>query len=827
MRIPSHASLLKQALPKSHGFRFHFFCLRIPLLLILILLFATSVFAEQMVVLMYVNSEKKGEVFVHRNDNGDFLLRIEDLKNAGFREPVGAIIQKDGEPHLSLRSMPGISFTFDDQKLILHIKAEPSLLSQTQIEFAGQSAKNVYYPQESSLFLNYGTDYRAGDGFSFQSFNLTNELGVRHGDYLFLADTIYSKDTLQDKFIRLHTSITRDDRQQMHRATFGDLVASSGALGSNVNLGGIGFSKVYAIDPYFVTYPTFQFTGLASLPSEVDIYVNGAKVRTEHISPGEFQLRDLASYGGAGTVDLVVRDSLGREQRYRYPFYAADNILLKKGLHDFSYNIGVLREQFGIASDRYSKPAIVVFHRYGFSDFITLGFRGESTKDVINGGPQGALRLGTAGVLNLSLSGSAGSGAGLATDTSYQYQSRQFNARVFYQYFSREYRMIEPIAMGAQQNYATGIDLGYTYPKFGSLSFDFTTQKIYMGAEKRTATFGYSKDFPGNITLNATFSMAHDSIAGHSNDFFVGLTYTPKADYSFSARHESATGRETESIQAQKNPPLGEGVGFRALLERDKNSGQPDSYIVDPMLQYNGRHAIWRGEMTANQVNGRWSEQYDLNFSGALVALNGVIGLSRPVTDSFSVVKVGEIEGVMVRSSGQDIGRTDSNGRVFLTNINSYNDNMIAINDKDIPFDYYFPQAQRFVSPPLRSGSCIGFAVKKLQPITGILKIKIDGEIKPVEFYEANLMVNGREVPFPTGAGGEFYIDLSQSDESKKLAKAEEKNCASRVEGSSEFLKPDTYQATVMYDGKRHSFTLAIPKSSDPMIDLGTVIISD
>jgi outer membrane usher protein len=824
MLIPANATSPKQTRPGPRTSGLVRIILSFILCSILIFGLSSITFAEQMVTLLFVNGEKKGEVFVHRTESGDFLVRSEDLKDAGLSLPANTIIQVSGEPHISLRAMAGVSFTFDEKTLTLNIKADPSLFPMTFVDFAGQPLQNVYYPKESSLFLNYGVQYQAGDGFTFQSLNLSNEVGIRRGDYLFLADTLFTKDSGHGNFVRLHTSVIHDDREKLQRTTYGDLFASSGSLGSSVNMGGIGITKVFSMDPYLITYPTLNVVGQASLPSEVDIYVNGIKIRTERISPGEFQLRNFSAYGGAGVVELVVRDSFGREQRYRYPFYAADNILLKKGLHDFSYNIGFLREKFASESNRYSKPAVVAFHRYGLSDSLSIGFRGEATEDVVNAGPQATVGLWTFGVLNLSLSGSVGHGAGTATDVSYQYQTGRFNTRLFYQYFSKSYGLITADSPGFLRKYVAGADFGYTYPKFGSLSLDLSTQKTYEGTEKRIITFGYSKNIFGNVTLNSTFSRSWDTTAGYSNNIFVGLTYTPKTDLSISARHDSTNNSGTEAIQIQKNAPLGEGIGFSALVQRNYAPGQDDRFTIDPMLQFNGRYGILRGEANASQTGGTLAAQYQLNASGALVLLDGVASLTRPVTDSFAVVKVGDIKGVTVRSGGQDIGKTDSSGRVFITNLSSYNDDQIAINDKDIPIEYYFPTVKKLVSPSLRSGSCVGFMVKKIQPVTGTLAIRFNGELKPLEFYEAEVQVDGRKVAFPTGAGGEFYIDISQSEEFKKSTSSVENNCSSIANDTSAFLKPGRYQASVQYEGRRHSFTLTIPDTTDPIIDLGQVV---
>ena len=117
-----------------------------------------------------------------------------------------------------------------------------------------------------------------------------------------------------------------------------------------------------------------------------------------------------------------------------------------------------------------------------------------------------------------------------------------------------------------------------------------------------------------------------------------------------------------------------------------------------------------------------------------------------------------------------------------------------------------------------------GVCGKKIQPVTGTLAIRLNGELKPLEFYEAEVQVDGKKVAFPTGAGGEFYIDISQSDEFKKRTSSMENSCSSIANDTSAFLKPGRYQASVQYEGKRHSFVLTIPESTDPIIDLGQVV---
>jgi outer membrane usher protein FimD/PapC len=114
-----------------------------------------------------------------------------------------------------------------------------------------------------------------------------------------------------------------------------------------------------------------------------------------------------------------------------------------------------------------------------------------------------------------------------------------------------------------------------------------------------------------------------------------------------------------------------------------------------------------------------------------------------------------------------------------------------------MPIDYSLPEVVKYVSPPLRSGSLIPFEARKIQAITGILNIRFDGKVKPVEFREVRMNAEGIETSFPTGRGGEFYL---------------------------ENIRPGSYDAFVDYDGKTCSFELTIPESSEMIVDLGGLV---
>jgi len=176
--------------------------------------------------------------------------------------------------------------------------------------------------------------------------------------------------------------------------------------------------------------------------------------------------------------------------------------------------------------------------------------------------------------------------------------------------------------------------------------------------------------------------------------------------------------------------------------------------------------------------------------------VGGAFGLSRPINDSFGLVTVDNLAGVRVYQNNQEVGRTDARGRVFVPEMGSYVENQISIADKDVPMEYSLGEVSRLVSPPLRSGSVIRFEARKYRAVTGKLYAIVDGRIRPVEYHEIRTMVDGKELSFPTGKGGEFYL---------------------------ENLQPGTYGATFEFEGRKCAVELKVPEAEETIVDLGGI----
>lgn len=759
-------------------------------LLFVLLLFSSSFAAgtETIIVNVSVNEEVKGDFFVTMTEDEDFLIRGKDLAEMGMERFSGTTQEVEGEVYYRLRSISGIGYTFDDQSLILKIMAHPSLLGRQVIDFAPAPDQKVEYSTTKSGFLNYRVDYTLSSASEVERLGLTNQLGVHYDGFLFLTDSVYSREEGGPQWTRLMSNLTYDRREERDRFIFGDFFAVSGELGSSVNLGGISYSKSYSVDPYFIKNPQIEFAGAVSLPTELEVYLDGVPIRRERLSPGEFELKNIASHTGGGLLELILRDPFGREERILNPFYLADTFL-KTGLHDYSYNFGFLREQFGEESAEYGDWIFSAFHKYGVRDGLTAGMHLDASKRRFHIGPSLSTLVSGRGVVGLVLAASQDreEGGGAAGSLNYTYQGRGLSARALMKYYTPAFAVI-PAAVSSERTKMEGAaGAGYGTRHLGSFNVDYRTIRRWDDRPKTQLSASYSRIVGRDVTLFTTVRKTIGSDA--STDVFVGLQYYPGSDISLSARSQHGTDSTSQTVQVQKNTPVGEGVGGRALFGRT-DSELGTAQTLETSVQYNGNHGIYTAEHRRLET-----EQFSFfSAAGGFAYVAGKMGWSRPISDSFGLVRIDGLEGVRVYHNNQEVGRTDREGDLFIPNLNSYYHNQITISDRDLPLNYSVDGVSRRVAPALRSGALIQFEATVFQASTGTIHFISDGERKPLEFYEVRMKGDGFETEFPTGKGGEFYVENAPVG---------------------------AYQLSVDLTGATCSFDFEIPKSNDTFIQLG------
>ena len=766
---------------------------------------------ETLVLRVFLNSVDKGDVFAQRSDLQGFFVKVDDLKSFGLREPSGSVTVLDGESYVAISSLKDVTYSYDAKTLVLSLVADPQVLGSSTISALGQRRQSTITPSGNSAFFNYALTSSEGSSASNSRLGFAGELGVKLGDYLLVTDAATVSSPVGSRFVRLMSSVTRDDRENLQRFVVGDFLTPSRDLGTSVNLGGISISKNYGLDPYFVRFPTQSVAGNVSLPSELEVYLDGQRIRTERLAPGSFQLQDIVAYGGSRNVQLLLRDAFGRVQQLNYSLYFSDQPL-QNNFHEYNYNFGALRRQYGLQSNNYGPAAFTMFHRYGFSNSLTMGWRADVTKDLVNTGPTLTAVLGNYGVVNLALAGSTFSDAkGYAAQGSYTYDSKSWAVSFFARRDSSRYASLgDPITF-TNRKYEANLSATYRLPQNASISASrslFTSQQpattlttqallpsFLLLGNRSVTSLAYATPLDGiRAQFAVTVSRIKENALPARNELFVGLNFSLDQNYYAATSYRADRNGHSESARFTKGLPIGEGLGYD--LSVDQSSANGSNQQVRANIQYNAPAAAFRFERGQYLDQGQKFSDQRASVAGSLVVAGGEFGFSRPITSSYAIVKIGNVGDVPVLVNGQRAGLTNSRGIIVLPNLNANYENNVSIDSDALPLNLSLTTALKKVTPAPRSGTFVDFAPKKIQAFSGKLVAPSAGAVQAVELFEIDILVDSVSQKLVTGRGGEFYV---------------------------ENIPAGTYKATATDGMMFCNFSITFPASDEFFIDLGTV----
>ncbi|MBI4689747.1 MAG: fimbrial biogenesis outer membrane usher protein [Nitrospirae bacterium] len=744
---------------------------------------------EKIAITIYLNGEEKGEAFIAITPDNNIFLLSTDLKELGIIvSGKEAVIEETA--YVSLRSlMPHLKFQLNEKYLRLDITAEPGVFEGNTVDLQNREVKGLLYPGDNSAFVNYGMDLGAKDDFDFNSLNIPSEVGIRLGEYLIFSNFSYNMERGgNDKFIRLFSNITRDDTKSMIRYIAGDFNASTGELGGGATLGGISISKNYSLNPYFLRYPGIDLSGLLYTTSDVELWADGRIVSKQRLSPGSFEFENVPLTAGIGEAEIVIRDAFGKEQRIVVPFYFS-SLLLKKGFHEYSYNAGFLRGDFGNKNFDYEKPSFLMTHRYGLTDRFTAGIRAEANPDVLSSGVSSHFVIEKVGIFDAALAYSLNHTNGRAYSLGYSFntKSRGLNLRLTIRGYSKGYSNLTLTPDGDKPRTEILSSAGYSDAVLGSLTLFYASSDNYLSEDSRKFTIRYTRKLYRDLSLeiNASNTQSNET----ENAVFVTFRYIFGNNTIGSLTSDFSSGEAGINMNIQKTPEDQRGIGYNLYYE---NKGHT-SDIYDTELTYAGRYGIYSGKYRISDSE----DTSNLKVSGSIAMVNGSLHLGQPISDSFAVVRVGDLKDISIYCGNTLTARTDGRGEAFIPRIQSYNANKIFVNEKDMPLSYTMGSFTKHIFPMYRSGSYIEFKPEKMQAVTGNIFILDAGEKKPAEFWSLIVNVKDSQISSPIVNNGEFYLENIPSGNYTSIIKKGERQCR---------------------------FELIVPEGTEPVINIGDIL---
>jgi len=759
-----------------------------------------------------INQTDIGDVMVLLR-RGDILIRVADLERGGVRATDGKREMRGADLFVSLLSLaPKVSFVFNEAGLSVAIRADPTLFPASVVDLRPKRPAGIIYSTTPSMFVNYSLglyELQSRDAFGW---NGLSEAGLSLGGQLLYGSVEHRSD---GTWARLMNNLTLDWRDKLTRIIVGDSTATSDSLGGVLTMGGLGVTRTFALDPYFIMLPFRQLSGTAMTPSTVEVYVNGQLVRREALPPGQFNLANVPLTTGSGETRVLIRDAFGNEQSMVSPYYLALGTLAK-GLSDFSYNLGFQRGSYGTKSWSYGEPAMLFRHRIGVTDWLTVGGRVEGTQHTISGGPSAALRLpvgelaalvavsGTNEPWNASavtgtpatapIACTKTSNPGFAGLLSYSYVKSKFNLQLGGQVQSDCYVNLSLPMATDRQHFDITASTALVLSKVGIVSLQFQVaewrdqgwkDRIILLANRTINRWLYAF-----VTLGDTFqpgtSAVYETFAGLS--FNLGERTSASASRTDSWKGSGHTG--TDHVDVQRSLPMGPGYGYRVVAEAGANA------IEEANAQYQGAHGRVEADYRRDGIAASDQSHATLTGSGGIVLIARDIFLTRPVQDSYALIQVPGVDGVHGTLSNQEVGTTNSKGNLLIPNLLQYYGNRVGIHDKDIPLEYNIEATEMTIAPPYRGGAVVRFPIRRVQSVSGMVVVEEGSESIVPGYGQMAVKVEGKPVESPLDEAGNFYL---------------------------ENVPPGSYSAEVQYSTGWCRFPLLVAAGATALVNVGTV----
>ena len=681
-----------------------------------------------------VNGVTQRPAMISVTPDGAILGRREDITtwNLDVRNAPIEILQSIG--HIRLTSMPGVSAHFDG--LTLTIAAAEAAFQGTRIDLQKTSALKL--DGGKGAYINYDLSVFAGKGQRAAAAAVLE--GVYYVDTMSLASNgVVSDSDLGRQFVRYESNLRWDFPDRAESLVAGDAISRSGALARSFRFGGISYGTNFATRPDMVTFALPAVPGESRIPTSADLLINGQAFSRFDLTPGPFEISNVPAINGAGEIQLVTRDPLGRQQVLVVPYYVTPS-LLRPGLRDFGFEIGKVREDFGLESFQYGRGFARALLRQGITPRLTFEAFAETAGGQHVAGAGVTTVIGNVAVASAAIARNEGKAAGTSVSASLERSARGFSFGLRGQYSSRHFTQLGEFAgLHYRLNANAGVSLG----TLGNVSVIHAAESRYDRGRIATTAISYQKQIGRALSLLANFSATRtDEGLRHFAGFMLAMPLEALASAALSTTRQD--GKSEHVLDVRQNLPLDDGWATRARV----TGSDARRARVDAGLTWQNSAGQW----TADISHAKDSENMRLGMNGSLIMAGGVTRAVRQLGDAFAIVSVPGYPGIDVFHDNQRVARTDASGVAIIARMRPYESNTVSLDTLKLSLATELRAPRRTVTPARRAGVLLQF--KASRTLGALVRVvKENGDPVP-----AGAMLSIRGESFPIAINGEAWV---------------------------------------------------------------------
>lgn len=694
--------------------------------------------AEPILLATNINGLDTGKVVSALKLNDDSIaISEQDVRLWNMTYTVTSTFSVDDQRYVRLDDILGSSYEVDAKSQTLLLKISPSAFPVATITY-GNLEKSTLTPSQLGGFFNYDLQWQRAE--SSDNSNGLLEAGIFNDWGSGTSTGLWNTANTNRSWVRLDTIWNIDMPDRMQSLRLGDTISTSGSWGRAVRYGGIKWTSNFSTQPGFISFPLSTMRGEAVVPSTLDVYVNNVRSLHSNVPQGPFDLSNIPIVTGQGEIQLVVHDILGRQQVINKSYFVSSR-LLRPGLHDFTYEAGVVRENYGIDNANYGKFILIGNDRHGISETFSRELRAEVMNSQQTIGVGGVWLLSNFGTFNLNAAIShENDRVGRTFSVGIEHQSKDFSFNLQDQYADREFVQIGLVPEFSPRH---TFSASMSFPLKGNgLGIGYLQQSTWENGNSRVLSASYS------MRLNKIGQLGFYSLSNFSGDHIktFGFIFTHVFDDRTSLSTDfSHTGSQSQaSQQLQRNLPAGNGFGYRLMA----NESDSNRFAASGIWQTN------QGTFTTEASRFSNSDSYRVGMSGGIAIAGGSAFMSRRIDDSFGVVKVGNYPNVRIYRDNQEVTRSNAHGLALVTHLRAYQKNPIGIEQADLPMEAEVDTLQIQLTPALRSGVVADFPVRRIRSATFRLVGEDDMPLPP----GATVRVQGQDKEFPVGYDGNTFV---------------------------------------------------------------------
>ena len=680
-------------------------------------------------------------------------------------QQLGFIVPPDILEPIPLNTLPDIKIDYDARQQTLNLIAPLDILNLATTVVNTRNSKRPLPTASPGFLLNYNlygtqTENNATSLSAYTELRAFNDLGVLSSTALTTGNRFAGSDTNRNDWdsrtVRLDSSWSKSFPDKLLTVSAGDILTGALSWTRSTRLGGLQFGTNFDLQPYMTTTPLPSFFGSATLPSAVELYINGLKQYSGDVPAGPFELNTAPSFSGAGNAQLVLTDALGQNTTLNFSLYDAHR-LLQPGLSDWSVELGAVRQNYGLKSFDYgSDIAGFGTWRYGVSDRFTAETHAEVTEGLSNAGVGGTWLLGSkGGVLFTSLAASDSQGEGGSQySANYTWNNSRFHIGFNATGTHGNYRDVATRYGDAPNRRSEQLSTGYNTQSLGSFGLSYNQVAFAQQETLQFASASWRKSFGRRLSLNANYN--HDIHNSDNNNVSFGASLYLDRNISLNSSIQSTNQRHSLVTDVSQSTPGAGGIGWRAQARHSTgNNSTSNNNSTDGLaeLNYLGPYGQLQAGISSN--NDNYSTY--ASGTGALVMMGGGLFAASQINNGFAVVSTDGIANVPVLLQNSPIGTTNKRGLLLVTPLNAYQENKIAIDPMDLPADLRIDKVNTKATPTDRAGVLVSFGITTVRSASVILT---DSDNQPLPLGSQVQLLTNKDAPSAIiGFDGEVYLD--------------------------------------------------------------------